>query len=98
MPARLGATSRPPASNMYTAILEALDPKGWMVRVGADGVPQSHRVVPPAAGRALARALGIPHLAPVVQRVELIDVIESGPVEGNWADGGRTAAFFSSTE
>jgi hypothetical protein len=87
-------------------LIDASDPGTWAAHVLKDRfddrtppsvvapVGMADEVVPPAAGRALARALGIPHLAPVVQRVELIDVIESGPVEGNWADGERTAAYF----
>ncbi len=48
-------------------------------------------VVPPASGRALARAMGIPHMTPVITPVELIDVVE-GPVSGNL--DGTTAAYF----
>lgn len=45
-----------------------------------------------AANHALARALGTPHLAPVVKPVGLVEVLESGPVSGNLDE--RTAAFF----
>jgi len=51
-------------------------------------------IVPPASGRALARALGLDHLGPVLQHVELLDVIDEGPIQGNSADGQRTHAFF----
>lgn len=46
-----------------------------------------------AANHALARALGTPHLAPVVKPVGLVEVHSSSPVSGNLA-GERTAAFF----
>jgi dienelactone hydrolase len=51
-------------------------------------------VVPPASGRALARALGAPHMAPVIDTVELLDVVDENPLQANWADGERTAGFF----
>ena len=50
-------------------------------------------VVPASAGRALARALGIPHLAPVAAPVALLGV-ETGPLSGNVAGGAATAAYF----
>jgi hypothetical protein len=76
-----------PDANTATLLAELMTDSVSVTR--AEAVEQAEGVK-----GALARALGIPHLAPVVQRVELIDVIESGPVEGNWADGERTAAFF----
>jgi hypothetical protein len=51
-------------------------------------------VVPPSSGRSLARGMGLPHLAPIAEEVELIDVIDAAPLAGNLADGARTAAFF----
>ena len=51
-------------------------------------------VVPPSAGQSMARGMGLPHLAPVAEEVELIEVIGGAPVAGNFADGTRTAAFF----
>jgi hypothetical protein len=54
----------------------------------------SDKVVPPSAGRALARALGAPQLTPVHTPVDLVDVIDADRVEGNWAEGARTAAFY----
>ncbi len=49
--------------------------------------------VPPATGYALARALQTPHMHPVLNGVELLDVVE-GPVSGNWNEGATTAAYF----
>lgn len=54
-------------------------------------VAKDDQTVPPASGRALARAMGIPHLAPVLTPVELIDVVE-GPQTGNL--DGTTAAYY----
>ncbi len=50
-------------------------------------------VVPKSAGHALARALGLPHMQPVVETVETLTVVDEDPLAGNMA-GGRTAAFF----
>ncbi len=54
-------------------------------------VAKDDQTVPPASGRALARAMGIPHLAPQLTPVELIDLV-SGPQTGN-VDG-TTAAYY----
>ena len=59
-----------------------------LVQVGMDD-----EVVPPASGHALARALGAPHLQPVVEEVPLLEVVEGPVVAGNLPDG-STAAFF----
>jgi hypothetical protein len=63
-------------------------PPNLLVAVGTDD-----DVVPPAAGRALARALDLPHVRPVAMPVELIDVVDA-PLSGNLADGTRTAGYF----
>ena len=81
-----------PAAWAPYIIQERLDdrtPPSIMMVVGT-----ADEIVPPSSGRTYARSINIPHLAPVVQPVELIDVIEDGPVVGNFADGSRTAAYF----
>lgn len=50
-------------------------------------------IVPNSATRALARAMDIPHAAPVVQPVELLQVLPALPAVGNLATG-LTAALF----
>ena len=50
--------------------------------------------MPPATSRALARALGIPHIPPVLDPVELIPLETSAPVSNNVSDGFVTAGFF----
>ena len=49
-------------------------------------------VVPPATGRALARALGLPHVAPVVEPVALVAPVMPAPASENI--DGRTQGFF----
>jgi len=49
-------------------------------------------IVPASTGHLLARALGVPHMAPVSAPVELLTTVDA-PVSGN-LDGGGTAAFF----
>lgn len=51
-------------------------------------------VVPSSAGRTMARGMQLPHLPPVAEEVEFLEVLESESVSGNFADGARTAAFF----
>lgn len=51
-------------------------------------------VVPPASGRALARALRIDHMPPIAEPLELVAQLDEAPVSGNVADGQRTAVFF----
>lgn len=66
-----------------------------------DGLPPSilmqvameDEVVPKTSGHALARAIGLPHMAPVAERVDTLTVTENNPVAGN-LEGDRTAAFF----
>jgi hypothetical protein len=85
------------------SLIDAADPATWathMLRDRLVGDPQhvllpvssNDETVPPASGRALARALGAPHLAPVVLDTELLDVVE-GPLAGN-LPGNITAAYF----
>lgn len=50
-------------------------------------------VVPPAAGRALARGLGIPQVPPVLVPDDLIPVTGPAPVSANFS-GGTTAGYF----
>jgi hypothetical protein len=50
-------------------------------------------VVPPATGKALARALGIPHLQPVVEPVVGL-LVQPTPAEGNHQGSGATHGFF----
>jgi dienelactone hydrolase len=87
-------------------VVDSADPGVWGAHVLRDrfdgrtppsvlaNFGMSDEVVPPSAGRALARALGAPQLGPVLAPVELVDVIDADRVEGNWADGARTAAFY----
>lgn len=87
-------------------VIDAADPGTWAAHVlqdRFDGRPppsvlanfgMDDQVVPPSAGRALARALGAPHLAPVQVPVDLVEVIDQAPVQGNRENGTRTAAFF----
>ena len=56
-------------------------------------VAEYDEVVPPSTGRALARALRIPHVAPVSTPVEGLEVIEA-PVQGNHPDGTSTQGYF----
>jgi dienelactone hydrolase len=86
-------------------VIDAADPGTWAAHVLRDrfdgrtppsllaSYGMSDEVVPPSAGRSLARALGAPQLAPVHVPVELVEVIEAPEVAGNLADGTRTAAF-----
>ena len=86
-------------------IVDPADPGLWAAHVLKDrfddrtppsvlvNVGMADEVVPPGSGFALARALGAPHLGPVVAPVDTIETVE-GPVEGNLADGTRTAAYF----
>jgi dienelactone hydrolase len=86
-------------------VIDAADPATWAAHVLHDrfddrkppsvvaSYGMSDEVVPPSAGRALARALGAPHLGPVHVPVELVEVIDAPQVVGNLADGTRTAAF-----
>ncbi len=86
-------------------VVDAADPGTWAAHVLRDrfdgrtppnllvAVGTDDDVVPPAAGRALARALDLPHVRPVAMPVELIDVVDA-PLSGNLADGTRTAGYF----
>ncbi len=51
-------------------------------------------IVPPASGRALARAMNLPHFSEVLETVELVDLIPEVPLSGNINDGAGTAGFF----
>ena len=87
-------------------VVDAADPGTWSAHVLHDrfdgrvapsvlaSFGMNDEVVPPSAGRALARALGAPHLAPVQVPVELVPVIDADRVVGNLEGGTRTAAFF----
>jgi dienelactone hydrolase len=86
-------------------VVDSADPGTWAAHVLTDRfdarIPpsvlanfgMSDEVVPPSAGRALARALGAPHLAPVEVPVDLVEVVEAEQLSGNRADGQRTAGF-----
>jgi pimeloyl-ACP methyl ester carboxylesterase len=87
-------------------LIDPADPGAWAPHILQnrfdDRMPPSllvaigmhDEVVPRAAGRSLARTLGIPHMPPVAERVETLATLDQAPVSGNWADGQRTAAFF----
>jgi pimeloyl-ACP methyl ester carboxylesterase len=53
--------------------------------------------IPNTASNALARAMGITHVQPVLQTVGLIDT-KPAPLSGNVADGDATAGFFQFDE
>ena len=50
-------------------------------------------VVPKTSGHALARAMRLPHLGPVAEPVDTLEVVDASPLAGNLGDD-RTAAFF----
>ena len=58
-----------------------------LLQVGLDD-----EVVPKTSGYALARAMGLPHMAPVAEPVALLDEV-NGPLLGNGADGATHALF-----
>ena len=86
-------------------MVDPVDPGAWaphLLHDRLDDQPAPHLlvqigmyddVVPPASGHALARAVGAPHLEPVVEPVDLLEVIPEGPVRANGPDGATTAFF-----
>jgi dienelactone hydrolase len=52
------------------------------------------RLIPGVSSRALARALGIPHVPPVFESVGLVPVTDAAPVSANLDDGRTTAGLF----
>ncbi len=50
--------------------------------------------VPPGTNRMLARALGVPHVPPVLEDVGIIPLADAAPITGNLDDGALTAGFF----
>ncbi len=46
------------------------------------------------SGNTLARAMGVPQVGPIVERVELLEWDQSDPVAGNTLDGERTVGFY----
>ncbi|MFT7621107.1 MAG: hypothetical protein ACI9WU_000268 [Myxococcota bacterium] len=50
--------------------------------------------VPPGTNRMLARALGIPHIPPVLDPVGIIPVLDGAPVSGNAVEGTQTRGLF----
>ncbi|TNF31179.1 MAG: hypothetical protein EP329_12755 [Deltaproteobacteria bacterium] len=88
-------------------VVDAADPATFGPHIladrldGAPSVPNllfqvaiADETVPPAAGKALARALAIPHVPPVLDPVALIPTASAAPLAGNLADGAATAGFF----
>jgi dienelactone hydrolase len=51
-------------------------------------------IVPNVCNRALARALGAPHVPPVLQTIGVVPLAEAAPVSGNRNDGRTTAGVF----
>ncbi|MSP73659.1 MAG: hypothetical protein EXR76_16105 [Myxococcales bacterium] len=51
-------------------------------------------IVPNVCNRALARAIGVPHVAPVLQEVGIIGEAPPTPFSGNLDDGQTTAGLF----
>lgn len=86
------------------AAIDSADPATWAPfvlrdRIGGGGplnllvaVSTFDEVVPPATGRALARALGIPHVGPVFTPVELIEQ-QAAPMKANASEGRATAGY-----
>lgn len=86
-------------------VVDPVDPGVWATHVLRDRfddapapsvlvqVGMADEVVPPSSGHALARALDLPHLEPVVEPVALLVVIDEEPVVANLVDG-ATGAFF----
>lgn len=84
--------------------VDAADPAVWGVHVVSerldDGLPADvlfpvaviDDTVPPATAKSLARGLGVPHLAPVIDPVAGLDEV-SGPLHANLLDG-ATGAYF----
>ena len=50
-------------------------------------------IVPNVCNRSLARALGVPHLPPILQTVGIVPVLGEAPLIGNLADGAVTAGM-----
>lgn len=64
------------------------EPPSLLVQVAIED-----EVVPKTSGHALARALGVPHMEPVVEPVALLTPTADHPIAGN-GPGGTTQAFF----
>lgn len=93
---------------LVQTLLERGDPVNYAPHVLADRLPgagaapphllvnlgMSDRVIPTVATRALARALHIPHVPPVLQDFGLASVTGDAPVVGNLGDGATTAGLF----
>jgi hypothetical protein len=89
---------------VFQTAVDASDPAAWgphLINQRLDGSPAPDILlpvslqdddVPPAAGRALVRSIGLPHLMPVAEKVSLLEVIE-GPLQGNLEEG-NTGAYF----
>jgi len=88
-----------------SSLVDAADPAtwgAWVLKNRLVGETSPHllfpvaledEVVPPSTSRALARALGIPHIEPVASPVSLLPVL-SPPVSGTLSDGAVTAGYF----
>ena len=88
---------------MQTSV-DASDPAVWATHILSnrfdDNAPPdilfpvclTDDTVPPATAKALAHGLGVPHLAPVLDEVPMLDVV-TGPLQGNLANG-ATGAYF----
>ncbi len=88
-----------------SSLVDAADPATWGAwvlkdRLVGDTPPHllfpvalEDEVVPPSTSRALARALGTPHIEPVASPVSLLPVV-SAPVSGTLSEGTVTAGYF----
>ncbi len=56
-------------------------------------VAMDDTVVPPPSGHALARALDLPHMEPVVEAVELLELTDDNPVVSNLPSSTTAACF-----
>ncbi len=91
---------------MVQTVVDAGDASTWAPHVVTDRLPEiggeaphlllqlviDDNTIPDPSSDALVRALGIPHMPPVLRAVPLSTVTDAAPVSGN--DAGRTSAFF----
>ncbi len=83
------------------SVVDPADPATWAATLRERDAPPHvllpvsvwDDTVPPATGRALARALALPHAGTIIHPVDLLEVAPSLPFAAN-EDGGRTTAYF----
>ena len=89
---------------VFQTAVDSADPANWATHVLRNRLDDAQipdvlfpvcvedDTVPPATAKALAHGLNIPHLAPVLDPVEMLDVQE-GPLKANLPSG-ATGAYF----